>query len=208
VYVDVQAGKTNWRDLYRLLIGFVTPRPIALVSSVSANGHANLAPFSWYNMVSANPPVVMVCPSVRRDQRLKDTLLNIRETQEFAVATVTEAIAPQMVRCGSDLPRGVSEWDFAGLTPEPARLVKPALVRESPVNIECRLRDVISFGTAPGSGNVVLGDIVAMHVADWVLADSGTIDSRKLRTVGRLGGAEYVTVNDPYELHIPEPPTA
>ncbi len=206
MYVDVTTGKFDWREMYKLLIGCITPRPIALVSTISAGGTTNLAPFSWYNMVSANPPVCVVCPSTRRDGGPKDTLNNIKAAREFCIATVTEAIAQPMVRCATLLPPEQSEFDWSGLTPRPATKVKPPLVEESPVNIECRLRDIIEFGDAPGAGNLVLGDIVAMHVADWLLGEDGAIDSRKLRTVGRLGRQDYCTVVEPYELRIPEAP--
>jgi flavin reductase (DIM6/NTAB) family NADH-FMN oxidoreductase RutF len=97
-----------------------------------------------------------------------------------------------------------SEFDFSGLTPAPAQFVKAPLVRESPVNIECRVRDIVAIGSGPGSANVVFGNIVALHVADWLLNDDGLIDPHKLRTIGRLGGTEYVTVSDPYTLLIPD----
>ena len=204
--VDVQSGQTSWRDLYRLCLGFVNPRPIALVSSLSPAGAANLAPFSWYNLVCANPPVVMFSTGLHRDGRPKDTLRNVTASREFVVATVAEGIAEQCVRCASELAYEQSEFDFSGLTPAPAKLVKAPLVRESPVNIECQVRDIVPIGSGPGSASVIFGNIVAIHVADWLLNADGLIDPHKLRTVGRLGGAEYVTVDDPYSLLIPEAP--
>lgn len=207
MYVDVEQTDRPWRDVYRLCIGFINPRPIALVSSVSAGGLPNLAPFSFYNMVSANPPVVMFAPSFRRDGRPKDTLLNVRETGEFVVATVSQGIAGPTVASAAVLPREQSEFDFSGLTPIPATKVKPALVKEAAVNIECRLRQIITFADQPGAGNVIFGDVVAIHVAEWVLADDGLIDPHKLRTVGRLGGKWYADVLEPYELAIPGEPS-
>lgn len=204
MFIDVQASGYDWKQGYKLCLGFVNPRPIALVSTVAADGTTNLAPFSWYNMVCANPPVVMFVPSFKRDGTTKDTLDNIRATGEFAIATVTEAIAEPMARCAAALPPEQSEFDFGGLTPLPATKVKPPLVKESPVNIECRLREITVLNEGPGGGSVVFGDIVAMHIADWVLAADGAIDGSKLRTVGRLGRSEYTTVNDPYVLNIPE----
>ena len=200
--IDVNAG-ADWRKLYQLCLGFINPRPIALVSTVSAAGHLNLAPFSFYNMVSANPPVVMFCPSVRRDGLDKHTFDNVRATGQFVVATVTEAIAEPMVACGVDLPAGENEFDFSGLTPIPAAHIKAPLVKESPVNIECTLRQIITLSEAPGGGRIVLGDIVAAHIADWILDAEGLVDAHKLRTVGRLGGKGYTTVTDPYDLALP-----
>ncbi len=203
MFLDVASGQTDWRDVYKLCIGFINPRPIALVSTIDAAGVANLAPFSFYNMVSGRPPVLMVCPSTRRDKTQKDTWRNIEESGEFVVAVVTESIAEPMVRCAADLPPGQSEFAFSGLTPQPARVVRAPLVRESPVNIECRLRQIVRFSTEPGAGCVIFGDIVALHVADWILGPDGAVDPHRLRTVGRLGGKWYCNVTEPYELDVP-----
>ena len=204
MYIDLKTTDQDWREIYHLCIGLVTPRPIALVSTISADGLPNLAPFSFFNLVSANPPVVALAPALRPNRQPKDTLVNIRATGEFVVAIVTEAIAEPMVRAAGDLPAGQSEFDFSGLTPIAASRIRPALVRESPANIECRLRQVVELGDGPGAGNLILGDVLALHVADWLLEPDGRVDPHKLRTVGRLGGQWYCTVSDPYELEIPE----
>lgn len=204
MFIDVPAGQSSWRDVYRLCISFINPRPIALVSTIGPDGTPNLAPFSFYNMVSANPPVVMFCPGLRRDRTAKDTLRNVETAGEFVVATVDEPIAGKMVDCAADLPYGHSEFAFSGLTPAPARLVRPPLVQEAPANIECRVRHIYAIGEGPGSSRVVFGDILGIHVRDDLLGEDGAINPRRLRTVGRLGGAWYCTVHEPYELHIPK----
>jgi flavin reductase (DIM6/NTAB) family NADH-FMN oxidoreductase RutF len=203
MYVDATTDQLHWREIYRLCIGFVNPRPIALVSTVSPDGKHNLAPFSFYNMISANPPVVVFGPSIRRDGSPKHTLINVEATQEFVIATVTTDIAESMVKCAADLPYGESEFDFSGLTPVPAACVKPSLVKEAKVNIECKLWQIIKTGDAPGSGCITFGNIVAIHLADDILDDHGRIDPHKLRTVGRLGGQWYCDVTAPYEMDIP-----
>ncbi len=206
MYVNIESGEKSWRDVYKLCIGFINPRPIALVSTISPAGVLNVAPFSFYNMVSGNPPVVLFCPTVRRTGGDKDTLQNVKDTGEFAIATVSAKIAEAMNRCAAELPPDQSEFEYAGLTPRPAKLIKPPLVAESPVNIECRLRQIITTGNEAGGGNVVFGDIVALHVADDILDADGLIDPRRLTTVGRLGGSWYANADDTYEMMIPPPP--
>jgi flavin reductase (DIM6/NTAB) family NADH-FMN oxidoreductase RutF len=201
--IDVPSDSLTWQEAYRLCISFINPRPIALVSTMSADGRHNLAPFSFYNMVCANPPVVMICPGLRRDGSEKDTLRNLRHVPEFVVATVDEPLAARMVRCAADLPYGQSEFDFSGLTPAPPAVVSPPLVLESPINVECRVRQVVAMGSGPGSSQVVFGDIRVIHVHDDLLSADRTVDPRRLRTVGRLGGAWYCAVNDPFQLQIP-----
>jgi flavin reductase (DIM6/NTAB) family NADH-FMN oxidoreductase RutF len=203
--IEIGPDPKEWRELYPLFIGFINPRPIALASTLSRAGRTNLAPFSFYNMVSSQPPVVVFCPATRPDGSSKDTLRNIRETGEFVIATVTEAIARQAVACGAELPPEASEFEFSGLTPVPALRVAPPLVGESPVNIECTLRDILSFGQGPGAGNAVFGDVRVVHVDGALLDGKGRIDPHRLRTVGRLGGKWYCTARDPYELEIPKP---
>lgn len=203
MYLDLLEREHDYRDVYRLCISFIVPRPIALVSTVSADGRHNLAPFSFYNMVCANPPVVMFCPGTSRDLTPKDSFVNVETTGEFVIATVNEPMADAMVRTAAELPFGTSEFEFSGLTPGPARRVKPPLVMESPVNIECTLRQIVKLGEGPGSGRVVFGNIVALHVRDDLVTADGTVDPCRLRAVGRLGGHGYCTVTEPYELRIP-----
>lgn len=203
MFIDLSLSGQDWTYVYRLCLGFINPRPIALVSSVSADGRPNLAPFSFYNMVCARPPVVMFSTGLKRDGSVKDTFRNVEATGEFVVATATDDFRQKMVDCAALLPYGQSEFEFAGLTPAPAKRVRPPLVREAKVNIECRLRQVLSFGEGSGSARVVFGDILAIHVADELLDEQKLIDPRRLPTVGRLGGQWYCTVREPYELHIP-----
>ncbi len=204
--INVAAGKMDWRQLYRLCISFINPRPIALVSTVAPDGRRNLAPFSFYNMVCANPPVVMVSTGRHRDGSPKDTLRNVEQMHEFAIATVTTAIATPMVRTAAEFPYGESEWEFAGLTPLPATLIRPPLVKEAPINIECRLRQLLTISDQPGGATLIFGEIAAIHVADELLTTEGVVDPHKLTTVGRLGGRWYADARTPYEMEIPAPP--
>jgi len=199
--IDLAETDRSWRDMHRLYLSFVQPRPIAWVSSIDRNGRPNLAPFSFYNMVSANPPIVLFSPALNRHGDAKDTLANIRETGEFVIATVTEHNAIAMNDTSTEFPRGVSEFEIARLTPAPATRVRPALVKEAPVNIECKLRQIIQLGTENGAGNVVMGDVLVVHVDESVLGPDGTCDPDKLLAVGRMGGSLYTRTRDRFELH-------
>ncbi|HPF39847.1 MAG TPA: flavin reductase family protein, partial [Phycisphaerae bacterium] len=201
MYIDLANTEHSWRAMHRLYLSFVQPRPIALASTLSADGRPNLAPFSFYNMMSANPPVVLFCPAINRHGNKKDTLANIEATGEFVIATVTEPIAERMNICSTEFPHGESEFERSGLTSAPANKVRAMLVQESPVNIECRLRQVVSLGTGSGGGQVVFGDIVAVHVDDSVLSDGDmTCDAAKLKAVGRMGGNLYSRTTDLFSL--------
>ncbi len=201
----IESDPQQWRDLYPLFIGCVNPRPIALVSTVSHAGVTNLAPFSFYNMVSSQPPVVIFGPGNRADGTTKDTLRNIEATGEFVIATVVASMARQAVACASELPPESSEFAWSGLTPAAAVRVAPPLVRESPVNMECTVREILRFGSGPGAGNAVLGDVRVLHLSPEILDARGRVDPEKLQTVGRLGGKWYCTVQQPYEIEIPKP---
>ncbi len=203
MYLDTRDFGSTWQGIYKLATTFIQPRPIALVSTVSADGVPNLAPFSFYNMVSANPPVVMFAPSLRRDGSGKDSLHNAEAAGEFAIATVTEDMAERMNRCAFEYPPEVNEFERSGLTPRLASLIKPALVAESPANIECRLLEIKRFGAEPGAGSVIFGQIVAVHVDDAVLADDELVDDAKLKAVGRMGRSTYSTTAQTFDLSRP-----
>lgn len=202
--IDLQAGDIDWREAYALCIGFIAPRPIGWVSTISPEGKHNLAPFSFYNMVSANPPTVIFCPGLNRGGQPKDTLRNVQATREFVVATATVQLAQKMVDTAANLRHGDSEFDFAGLTPAPAKLVSAPLVKEAACNIECKLWKVVPTGDQPGSASVVFGRIAAIHIDNAILDEDRRVDPRKLPLVGRLGGQYYCDVTEPYELHIPK----
>lgn len=191
------------QEAYKLLVGAVVPRPIALVSTVSADGARNLAPFSFFNVVCSDPMAISFSVMRRGDTaQKKDTLLNIEETREFVVHTVTEGIVERVNLTSADFARGVDEFERAGLTPVPSEVVRPARVAESPVAMECRLLQLVELGNQPGGGTLVLGQVVRVHVADEVY-DRGRIDPVKLQAVGRMAGAAYVRTRDTFDLERP-----
>lgn len=201
MFIDLSATEHSWRAMHRLYLSFVQPRPIALASTTDEQGLPNLAPFSFYNMMSANPPVIVFSPALNRHSQPKDTLRNIRATGEFVIATVTEAIAERMNICSTEFAPGVSEFEQSGLTPLPARKVRAMLVWESPVNIECRLRQIVSLGDSPGAGQAIFGDVLAVHVDEAVLlAGDMVCDPLKLAAIGRMGGDLYGRTTNPFSL--------
>jgi flavin reductase (DIM6/NTAB) family NADH-FMN oxidoreductase RutF len=185
------------QDSYKLLIGSVVPRPIGFISSVSAGGVPNLAPFSFFNAVCGNPPVVCFASGVR--QPPKHTLENVRATGEFVVNIVTEEIAEKMNLTSGEYPAGVSEFAISGLTPVASDLVKPPCVLESPVNMECKLLQIIEVSTRPLGGSLVLGEVVRFHI-DPAISDNFRVDAEKLRAIGRMGGNEYTHTRSRFEM--------
>ena len=182
---------------YKLLIGAVVPRPIAFVSSVSADGVRNLAPFSFFNAICGEPPVI--CFSVSNREPRKDTLANVRATGEFVVNIVSEEIAAQMNLASGEYPADVDEFDVSGLTAVPSDLVQAPRVKESHVNMECRLMQIIEVSARPMGGSLVLGEVVRFHIDDAVISDF-RIDADKLAAVGRMSGYDYARTRDRFSL--------
>jgi flavin reductase (DIM6/NTAB) family NADH-FMN oxidoreductase RutF len=193
------------RDIYKLMIGSIVPRPIAFVATISADGIPNLAPFSFFTGVSANPPVICFCP-VRRagDGQRKDTLRNILEVGEFVVNIVSEDFAAQMNVCAADFKPEVDEFEISGLTPVPSDLVKPPRVAESRIQMECRLLQTVEICDQPLGATIVIGRILRFHVDD-ALFDDFRIDPDKLQAIGRMGGPTYSRTTDRFDLSRPTP---
>lgn len=181
-----------WRDGYRLLIGSIVPRPIGWVSTRSAAGVNNIAPYSFFNAACAAPMVVTFAPMRDSDTgNKKDTLQNVEATGEFVINIVTEPLLEKMDLTGEDFPPEVDEFAAVGLTPIASRVVKPPRIAEAPVHLECRVLHVLHFGDGKaGSGSLVVGEVVHIHVDDAVMRD-GRIDVGRLRPVARLGGPLY-----------------
>ncbi|MEX2216550.1 MAG: flavin reductase family protein [Phycisphaeraceae bacterium] len=194
------------QEMYRHMVACITPRPIAWVSTCDAEGRLNLAPFSYFNGVGANPPAIMFSPVNRRDGSRKDTVLNIEATKQFVVNVVSFALADQMNQSSADYDRGVSEFEMCGLTPEPSQQVKPPRVKEAAVSMECELHQIVPVGDGPLSANVIIGRVVLMHVAESVLDAAGRIDPDRLDTIGRMGGALYSRTRARFEMPRPSVP--
>ncbi|MEE9271562.1 MAG: flavin reductase family protein [Candidatus Krumholzibacteria bacterium] len=191
----IDPAKVTAKECYKLMVGSIVPRPIAFVSTVSGDGSVNLAPFSYFTAITSAPPTVCFAPGRRsRDGDRKDTLSNIEATGEFVVNVVTEAIGAAMHETAGEFPADVDEFEVVGLTREPSRIVKPPRVKESPINMECRVYDIIHIGgDKPTGGSLVIGEIVLFHIEDD-LYDAGRIDIQKLNPLGRLAGDDYTAL--------------
>lgn len=188
------------RDVYKLMIGAIVPRPIAFVSTISPEGIYNLAPFSFFTGISANPPAICFCPMVRAgDDPRKDTLRNIEETGEFVVNVVSEEFAEKMNQTSGEYPFEVDEFALSGLTPLPSDLVKPPRVSESHINMECKLLEILRVSALPLGGSVVVGEVLLFHVDDGII-DDFRIDPEKLRAIGRMSGNSYTRTRDRFEM--------
>ncbi len=176
------------RDRHRILLGAVGPRPIALVSTVDEFGNPNLSPFSFFNIFSSNPPTVIFSPARRvRDNTTKDTLHNALREQEVVVNVVNYDLVQQVNLSSAEYPSHVDEFVKSGLTPVPSELVAPPRVAESPVSLECIVKDVVALGEEGGAGNLVICEIKKIHCADYVMSDEGGLDQEALDLVGRMG---------------------
>ena len=197
----IDPTKQSFKDNHKLMIGSIVPRPIAFVSTKSADGILNLAPFSYFNGVCSNPPTIMFAPARRGyDGLTKDTLNNIQDTNEFVLNIVSEDFVKQMVACATDYEKDVDEFEVSNLTPADSLKVTPPLVKESKVSFECQLNTIVEIGKAePGAGFVVIGTIVMFHVDDKVYKD-GRIDLKELNPVGRLAGNSYTRVFDNFNV--------
>ena len=201
--MELDVATANVVEVYQLLVGAVTPRPIAWVTTLSAVGVVNLAPFSFFNAFGANPPIVVFSPTLRRDGSKKDTLINLESLGEFVVNAATAPLAEKVNLTSKEIPPSDSEVSLAGLTTVPSVKVKPPRIAESPVNLECKVRQIIPCGTGAIAANLVIGEVVMMHVADAVLDEKGRIDPRKLQTVARLGGDFWCHTSDLFEQKRP-----
>ena len=200
MYVDPQ--QTAAAKLYKLLIGAITPRPIAFVSTVSKTGVNNLAPYSFFTGVSANPPVIGFSPMVNREGRMRDSRLNAEQYEEFVVNVVSEDFVEQMNATAVDVPPEVDEFELSGLTPAPSKIVRPPRVAEARVSMECRLLQVVEIGRETLSGAFVMGEVVQFHIDDDIF-DDYRLDADKLNTVGRMGGMSYTRTRDRFDLDRP-----
>ena len=203
---EFDAAKISWQDQYKLMVGTVTPRPIALVTTLGRNG-PNAAPFSFFNAVGSDPAMLMFSVG-DKSGAAKDTVRNIRELPEFVVHIVSDAIKDQMNVCAVDYPPEVTESEKAGLTAVPSTRVRPPRIAEAPVAMECRLMQIVDLGRKPS--HVVFGEVVYFHYHDGIVNERFHVDVGRINPIGRLAGkGGYTRVTDRFEMpRIPYGPPA
>jgi flavin reductase (DIM6/NTAB) family NADH-FMN oxidoreductase RutF len=212
--MDVIPSQLAHREFYHILISAVGPRPIAWVSSLSASGQPNLAPFSFFNAVCANPPLLAFAPAMRVARKAadpvgqpvaqpKDTLRNIRETGEFVISVVTFELAEAMNLTSGEYDAGINEFDVAKLAAAPSKVVRPQRVAESPVSFECKLHQILDFNPGPGGGSLVIGEVVSIHIDERHIKE-GRLDRNSLDLIGRMGGMQYTRTTQRFEMARPK----
>ena len=186
----------------------VAPRPVCFASTIDKNGQVNLSPFSFFNLFSTNPPIVIFSPSRRvRNNTTKHTLENVKEVPEVVVNIVTYDMVHQVSLASCEYPKEVNEFAKAGFTAEPATLVKPPMGKESKVKMECKVNEIKTLGTEGGAGNLVICEVLRMHIDDSLLDENNKIDQRRIHHIARLGGNWYCKVDETNLFQVPKPNT-
>ena len=202
--IDPKEIKT--KELHSILLSSIAPRPIAFASTIDLKGNVNLSPFSYFNVFSSNPPILIFSPSRRvRDNTIKHTLENVLETMQVVVNVVNYSIVNQMSKSSIEYPKGVNEFIETGLTQVDSIKVKPPRVKESPIAFECTVEKVISMGESGGAGQLIIAKVEYIHVDSNVLDSNGDIDSQKLDLVARMGGDWYTRATKESMFKIPKP---
>ncbi|MBT3233187.1 MAG: flavin reductase family protein [Calditrichaeota bacterium] len=192
------------REIHKLLLGIIIPRPIGLISTISAKSGPNLAPFSFFQAISANPPTLLFCPTRDRNGGIKHTHGNVIEIGEFVANVVTEKMATAMNISSGDFPENISEFESAGFTPLKSDKVKPFRVAESPVNLECRVIKIVEVSEEPLGGAVIIGEILRFHINEEVFdPENKMINPEKFDLISRLGGMAYAPIRERFDMSRP-----
>lgn len=194
------------KEVHKILLSSVAPRPIALASTIDSKGNVNLSPFSYFNVFSSNPPILIFSPSRRvRDNTTKHTLENAKETKEVVINMVNYSIVEQMSQTSREYDKWVNEFVETGLTEVPSLKVKPPRVLESPISFECKVDNIVSLGESGGAGQLIIAKVIQIHINRDYLDAEGNIDSEKLDLVARMGGDWYTKANKESMFKIPKP---
>ena len=199
-------GEIKTALLHAYLLGSVAPRPICFASTIDEEGNPNLSPFSFFNVFGSKPPLLIFSPARRvRDNTIKHTLENVMATKEVVINVVNYPIVQQVSLSSCEYPKGTNEFIKAGLTPLASEFVKPFRVKESPVQIECRVNQVIETGQEGGAGNLIICEVLCMHIDDHVLDEDGKINPHKIDLVARMGGDFYCRASGSSVFEVPKP---
>ena len=194
------------KELHKILLSSIAPRPIAFASTIDSNGNVNLSPFSYFNVFSSNPPILIFSPSRRvRDNTTKHTLENAMETKEVVINVVNFPIVEQMSKSSIEYEKGVNEFIETGLTQVKSLLVKPPRVLESPISFECKVQDIVSLGDSGGAGQLIIAKVIQIHIDKKFTDKNGDIDNEKLDLVARMGGDWYTRATKESMFKIPKP---
>lgn len=206
--LTINPSEIGTQKTHQYLLGAIGPRPIAFASTIDKDGNRNLSPFSFFNVFSANPPILIFSPSRSgRTGETKNTFDNVKEVPEVVINIVNYNIVQQMSLSSSPYPKGVDEFVKAGLTPIPSETIKPFRVKESPVQFECKVNQVIELGQNGGAGNLIICEVLRIHVQDDILDANGLIDQHKIDLVSRMGGNWYCRANSESMFEIEKPLT-
>jgi len=206
--MTITPGEIKTAQLHAYLLGAIAPRPICFASTMGSNGLSNLSPFSFFNVFGSKPPILIFSPARRvRDNTIKHTLENIYETNEVVINVVNYDMVQQMNLASCEYPRDTDEFVKAGFTPVPSLRVKPFRVRESPAQLECKVLQVIETGKEGGAANLIICEVVCMHISDDVLDDQGRINPHKIDLVARMGGDYYCRASGSAVFTVPKPNT-
>jgi flavin reductase (DIM6/NTAB) family NADH-FMN oxidoreductase RutF len=202
----IDPNQIPFQRLQRLLLGAIAPRPIAFASTIDQQGKPNLSPFSCFNVFGVNPTTLIFSPSRRgRDNTLKNTFLNVKEVPEVVINVVTFDMVQQASLASTEYPRGTNEFIKSGFTQVPSEKIRPFRVKESPVQIECKVRQVIETGTGGGAANLIICEVLLIHINENIFDESGLIDPDKINLVGRMGGNYYVKASGNAVFTVPKP---
>jgi len=205
-FTSIDPNSLSTSELHKILLLSVAPRPIALASTIDEKGNVNLSPFSCFNMFSANPPILIFSPSRRvRDNSTKDTLENIKKVKEVVVNIVNFSIVEPVSLASTEYDSDVDEFKKSGLTPVKSKKITPPRVKESPISFECVVDKIIELGKDGGAGNLIISKIVHIHINNRYLDDNGSLDTKKLDLVGRMGASWYTRVIEESLFEIPKP---
>lgn len=206
--ITIEPGTIPTSLLHSHLLASIAPRPIAFASTIDKDGNPNLSPFSFFNVFGVNPPIAILSPARRvKNNTIKHTLENAIDTREIVINVVTYSMVQQMSLASTEYPKGVNEFIKSGFTPIESELVKPFRVKESPVQLECKVKDIVETGTGGGAGNLIYCEIVLVHIDESIMNSEGKIDQHKIDLVGRLGADWYVRASGDALFEVPKPLT-